>query len=48
MGIMQEAFLIASIHYINFTNFDYDLEFHEDETIGIAIGHFLYHSKKGK
>ncbi len=43
MGIMQDAFYKAAVYYMNFTDFGYDLEFHEDETIGIAISHFLYH-----
>lgn len=41
MNIMKEAFLMAAIYYINFTHFGYDLEFHEDEAIDIAVGHFL-------
>lgn len=45
MEIMKEAFFMAALHYINFTHFDYDLEFYEDQAIGIAIGHFLYHNK---
>lgn len=41
MGIVQYAFLIASLDYINQTDFGYCLEFHEDEAIYVALGHFL-------
>ncbi len=41
MGIMKDAFFMAALYYINFTDFGYRLEFHEDETIDIAVGHFL-------
>lgn len=45
MGIMKDAFLRAAHYYINFTHFGCDLEFHEDEAIDIAVGHFLYRSR---
>lgn len=38
---MKHAFLIAALHYIDKTDFGYYLEFHEDETIAVALGHFL-------
>lgn len=41
LDIMRDAFLKASFYYINFTHFEYDLEFHTDEAIDVAIGHFL-------
>lgn len=39
MSIMKHAFLIAALRYINFTDFGYDLHFHEDEAIDIAVAH---------
>lgn len=41
MNIMQEAFLMAALDYIDETNFGYHLEFDLDEAISVAIGHFL-------
>lgn len=38
---MKEAFLMAALTYINETHFGYDLEFHIDEAVDVAVGHFL-------
>lgn len=43
---MRHAFYMAALHYINFTDFGYDLHFHEDETIDVALGHFLYANRQ--
>lgn len=39
MTSMHYAFLIAALTYINETHFGYDLHFHEDEAIQVALGH---------
>lgn len=46
MNIMQDAFLLAALYYIDVTHFGYALEFDEDEAIGIAVGHFLSRGAK--
>lgn len=41
MNLMQEAFLTAALRYIDSTHFGYHLQFHIDEAVDVAVGHFL-------
>ncbi|MEN0060018.1 MAG: hypothetical protein AAGB31_14350 [Bdellovibrio sp.] len=41
LEIMKEAFLMAALHYINETHFEYDLEFEIEYAVDVAVGHFL-------
>ncbi len=41
MKIMEDAFQLAALDYINRTHFGYHLTFDIDEAIQIAVSHFL-------
>jgi len=44
---MRHAFYMAALHYINFTDFGYDLHFEdEQDLVDFALSHFLYANRQ--